>query len=752
MRRILLLQILLCAGFTALSNTILVKNEAELTKISKDARPGDIILLQNGYWKDVKLSLNCNGTKEAPIVFKAQTAGKVMITGNSSLKIGGTYLSVEGLYFTDGFSGSDAVISFKSGKDRIANHCRVTNTVIDDFNNPRRLNENYWVAFYGRNNRLDHCSFYNKKNIGVLLAVILDDERSRESFHLIDHNYFGLRLPLASNGGEIIRVGVSEHCQFNSNTQIADNFFEYCDGETEIVSIKSCGNIVRNNLFKECQGAVALRHGNFNTVEGNVFLGNNKAGTGGVRIINKGQWVVNNFFYQCTGRDFRSPLSIMNGIPNSPANRYLEVSDAVVGNNSFYDCSPVSFCVGSDSERTIQPVNVKFLNNMFYHTAESRLYNVYDDIKGISFSGNLANQSNTTQLFNGFVTTTLNKRKAGSFSWPLAANVVLYPVSDSLQTIAKLRLVNPLSEKPGCNSMEGVKKVITNAQIDCGTNWFKRSSKARPVAAKTIRCKTAAAVIGALAAHTSRPLIIRLTEKEYRFSMPLNINSNVTIRGITGSVVKWSMEAADQPFFIQIKAGNSLSLQHLSLDLSAVSVKTFISTDTSGSSNHSNFSINDCSIVNCRSVFFNAARSGVADSIVVSNCSFSNGGDHLFRFAEETGKKGYYNAEQLKIVNNSFTDHKGSLLSIWRTGNDESTMGPALIFSNNTLSNCSSGNKEALIHLYGVQRSSVYKNQFSNCNKGGVLVLYEDLVKAVHILRDNRLINSGVMVTNKFVE
>ena len=129
------------------------------------------------------------------------------------------------------------------------------------------------------------------------MAVILEDERSRENFHSIDHNYFGARLPLASNGGEIIRVGVSQHCEFSSNTQIRDTFFEHCDGETEIISIKSCWNNIRNNLFKKCQGSVVLRHGNYNTVENNIFLGNNKEGTGGVRVINKGQWVVNNLFY-----------------------------------------------------------------------------------------------------------------------------------------------------------------------------------------------------------------------------------------------------------------------------------------------------------------------------------------------------------------------------------------------------------------------------------------------------------------------
>ena len=128
--------------------------------------------------------------------------------------------------------------------------------------------------------------------MGVLLAVILDDERSRENFHSIDHNYFGRRSPLASNGGEIIRVGLSQHCQFNSNTGINNNFFENCDGEAEIISIKSCANVVEENIFKECQGSVVLRHGDNNIVADNYFLGNDKPGTGGVRVINKGQVVI----------------------------------------------------------------------------------------------------------------------------------------------------------------------------------------------------------------------------------------------------------------------------------------------------------------------------------------------------------------------------------------------------------------------------------------------------------------------------
>src|ERR1044072_5986074 len=87
------------------ANTIIVKNIEELDKANQKAAPGDIIVLQNGEWKDVIIILNCKGTKEKPITFKTQTQGKVMIIGNSRLKLGGEYIIIDGLYFTSGYSG-----------------------------------------------------------------------------------------------------------------------------------------------------------------------------------------------------------------------------------------------------------------------------------------------------------------------------------------------------------------------------------------------------------------------------------------------------------------------------------------------------------------------------------------------------------------------------------------------------------------------------------------------------------------------
>jgi poly(beta-D-mannuronate) lyase len=751
MLRIIFSFLIAAGSFSAGARTIPVANAAALKNANNAALPGDTIVLMDGEWKNINIVLNCRGTSAAPVLVKAQTPGKVLITGYSTLRIGGSYIIVDGFYFINGFSGNDAAITFRSSKTEVANNCRVTNTVINDFNNPKRSDENYWVALYGKNNRVDNCSFLNKKNIGVLMAVILDDERSRENFHSISHNYFGVRLPLASNGGEIIRVGVSEHCQFNSNTQITDNFFEHCDGETEIISIKSCSNLIRNNVFKECQGSVVLRHGNYNTVESNVFLGTDKKGTGGVRIINKGQWVVNNFFYRCRGEGFRSPLAIMNGVPNSPANRYLEVSEAVVCNNSFYDCTPMGFCVGSDTERSVAPYNVLFLNNIFFNRTDSLLYHAYDNISGISFFGNLVSNTISQQLTSGFIKTGISQPpEKGGLTYTGAR--IVTPIPDSLIQLGSGRLSVPFSARPGLNTPGIMSKMIPASITDCGAKWFSQLKKKQPEKVMTVNCKTASEVLQQLKASNKNKLTINLTGANYTFTSPINISNNVTITTAQKQPIQFSSTAANTGFLVQVKAGGKLTLTNLSLDLAAVAAATIITADTAGSSNHYNFSMKNCRIANYNSNFFMAPKSSVADSIIVDNCSFRNGKGDIFKLMEETDKKGYYNVEQLKITNSTFTNNEGQLLSLLRSGNDESTMGPLLVFRNNKLNYCSTDKKKALLYLYGVQASLVENNSFYHCNRDKAVLQYEDMVRAVHILRKNVLENSGVIVTNKFVQ
>jgi len=733
----------LCAA----ANIIKVNNVDELNAANKQAKPGDIIELQNGEWKDVNLSLSCAGTSEQLITLKAASAGKVLITGHSKLRLGGSFLVVEGLSFVNGFAGDDAVIDFRINKNQLANNCRVTNCTINDFNNPKRLDENYWISFSGKKNRIDHCTFLNKKNIGVLLAVVLDDERSRENFHSIDHNYFGIRLPLASNGGEIIRVGVSQHCEFNSNTQITDNFFEHCDGETEIVSIKSGSNVVRNNLFKECQGSVVLRHGDNNTVESNIFLGNGKQGTGGVRIINKGQWVVNNLFYKCRGEGFRSPLAIMNGVPNSPANRYVPVTDAVIANNSFYNAAPISFCEGSDTERSVAPDRVLFERNSFFNAKDEVIYRSYDNISGVHFTSNLTNLSLKQKLESGFSKVLLIPQKANKASILLTPKNAVSKVSDSLINAAQGRLLINLSSIPGFADAAKLAVIELNAYKNCGAGWF-NTSKLQPTIT-TINCKNAAELIRAIGTNIGRRMAVNLTGGTYSFANPIIVQSDITITSQVKKEISFSSSISNG-HLIEIKGSGSLSLSKLNLDFSGLQQDIFITTDTSGSSHHTNFSMNNCSIKNLRGTFFEAAKSSVADSIIITNNSFNNNKGKLFNFSNETDKKGYYNVEHLKIANNIITHQTGQVVTMLRGGNDESTMGPSIIFTGNNISKTQCTGP--LLSLNGTQQSLITRNRFTDCNSKQITILYQDAIRAVHLFSNNFFTNCGAVFPNKYVQ
>lgn len=750
MQKSTLLLLLILFSNVINAKTVVVKNDEELNKANAIAKPGDSVILQNGEWKNCKIELNAKGNSLHPIVFIAQTPGKVIITGFSTLKIGGEYLEINGLNFTNGYSGEDAVITFQINKKQLANHCRVTNTVINGFNNTKRLDQNYWISFYGQFNRLDHCSIENKLNMGVILAVILDDDRSRMNFHSIDHNYFGYRLPLASNTGEIIRVGVSEHCEFNSNTTITNNLFEHCDGEAEVISIKSCSNQISNNVFKECQGNVVLRHGNYNTVENNIFLGNGKAGTGGVRVINKWNWVVNNLFYQCRGVDFRSPLSIMNGVPNSPAYRYVAVSEAVIANNSFVDCSPMSFCEGSDAERSVQPKNVEFVNNLVLNNLGGPIYFQNDDISGIHFSGNVVNTEISQKLTEGFIKTPISSIKMDGIGFPSTA-LKTVKLSDSLQRVSIKRLEHPLVEKAGFSDIKSLKTITQKSYDATGAFWFSKKSTIQTSKNIVVNCSTGQEVIEALKNSLSNNLTILLTAQNYTFEAPLEINQNVEIKSSNKGFITFNNTNVSLPHFIQLHAGNSLSLQNLQIDLKNIQNKVFITLDTSESCLHSNLEIMNCNFKNANQPFFNAPKSSVLDSMLVKNNGFSNFKGTLFNFGNENDNKGYYNVEHLFINNNTFENGEGQLLTMLRSGKDESTMGPFMYFKNNTINNLQTKDNTSLIYLFGTQNSWITENTISNANSGKQLVIYEDAVKAKHIIENNTIQASGSVIKNKYV-
>lgn len=264
-----------------------------------------------------------------------------------------------------------------------------------------------------------------------------------------------------------------------------------------------------------------------------------------------------------------------------------------------------------------------------------------------------------------------------------------------------------------------------------------------------VKCGNAQKVYEALV--KKQPVTIKLTAKKYTLDKPFTVTENTLITSEGRSV---QFITSNIPAVFMVNGKGELHINNLIVDGNTVKAKSFICSDTSGPSNHYNVEMNRSVLQRfdrkngCESIFF-AHKSTVADSIIFTNNKFSNNNTDIMMMSEEKDDKGYYNAEKITITGNDISRVRGKLLSIYRGGNDESTMGPKLLFAQNNVIDCRADG--SLISLTGVQQTRIQSNNFSNSNPGDILVLYKDIVRAHHFLRDNKITGSGKVETNQFV-
>jgi len=378
---------LLLPAASAAGKEFKVATPAEITSAMATAQPGDTLTMQSGTWSDARIVFQGSGTADNPVLLRAETYGSVVIAGASNLRIAGNYLVVSGLSFKNGYSPSGAVVEFRGSSSLESNYCRLTNSSIEDFNPSNDSTDYKWVSLYGTHNRCDHCSFKGKTHIGTTVVVWLS---ATPNYHRIDHNYFGPRPALGQNGGETIRVGTSDWSMYDSFTTVEENVFEQCNGEIEIISNKSCGNVYRYNTFLNCQGTLTLRHGNRCRVEGNFFFGSGLSQSGGIRVIGEDHVIVNNYVSGTTGTGLRAALSLMDGIQNSPLNGYFQVKRALVLFNTLVDnTSTIDVGAGKDSDNILPPLDCTVANNVIFSSA-GPLIKYTDTPVNLLWEGNVA--------------------------------------------------------------------------------------------------------------------------------------------------------------------------------------------------------------------------------------------------------------------------------------------------------------------------------------------------------------------------
>lgn len=344
---------------------------------SGSLRPGDNVILKDGVYDSVgRIGIFANGTATDSVTFRAENPGKAVFSGPIHIQIYGQYIKLDGLHFRKAWADGGEMIEFRRSKTELASNCRMTNCVIDDCNNPqlketgalvdgKKPATEYWIKMFGTNNRLDHCYLANKRAGGLVLQIEFDDFCHLNN-HMIDHNIFGNRNPYHGNGAEIIRIGHSWSSQLESHTILEDNVFLHCDGENEIISVKSCNNVIRGNLFFESRGGLVCRHGHYNVIENNTFVGNDIKGTCGIRIINQGHTVYNNYMTRLDDFSLLVRMGVFErptpetDIKAEPLTSYHRVENVDIAYNDFIDCRKIDLCSGRGDK---SPRNVRFANN-----------------------------------------------------------------------------------------------------------------------------------------------------------------------------------------------------------------------------------------------------------------------------------------------------------------------------------------------------------------------------------------------------
>ena len=397
------------------------------------------------------------------------------------------------------------------------------------------------------------------------------------------------------------------------------------------------------------------------------------------------------------GYRFRGALVVMNGVPNSPVNRYNQVVGGVFSNNTFIDCDFFQLCAGKDAERTARPVNTKIENNIIYSAGKKEVFTAYDDISGITFNNNYLNKGVKALTDKGFI----------------EVDMKLVTIKNGIQEV-----VSPAIQNAGCN----LKQPVSTAE-NSGVNWYKKKSGELSFGTgKQTNVEPGENTLVDVINQSNSGDVIVLKSGEYRNNKNIFIKHAITIKA----------GANEKPVLFTEKNSMFSIENEGALKLSGLEISGKTSPDMAGNSivTTSKYSMNrnykliveNCQVkdldINYSFDFLKSYKNTMADSIVINNCQFSNITGSVMELDKEYEDLGIYNAEYVVLNHSTFTDVQNSVLTIYRGGTDESTFGPNVKIDDCFMKNCGKGKRNKggnVIYLHGVQVAKIDKLNLNDC-------------------------------------
>lgn len=325
--------------------------QLELQEVLPRLRPGSQLVIADGEWQNVELTIRANGSWDRPILVRPETPHGVHFTGRTQLRFVGSNLIVADLVLRNGrYASAATVVGLGNSRER-CDSCVALELDMQDLNaGSSRL---HYLGVRGKDVTVAYSRFGGARSPGHYVYDSNPTEADRPArLHLLNNLFYDRGALSDENGYELLQMGESRVQAQSMFGRIEGNVFRDAmvpHADTELVTIKSSDWLIRGNTFQNTLGDLTLRSANRVLVQQNSFLGGGSLSASGVRVHGAGHAVVGNFFYKNanpapaqTARGEAYYYSVV-----IPAGTVEEVSDGeagipvaknvVVADNVFYD-------------------------------------------------------------------------------------------------------------------------------------------------------------------------------------------------------------------------------------------------------------------------------------------------------------------------------------------------------------------------------------------------------------------------------
>lgn len=254
-----------------------------------EAQPGDTIWVESGTYRDIVLTLTYAG--EGPVSVRARKAGEVVVSGASLITLKNSRNMTFGGFLFDRVTSDNSLMLDGSSRIHITDNYFYRNgktptSKIVGIRNGSSSNGIYRNTF--DESRGQSVALYNGHTPKDVANT--DNEIFLNLFCSIPS--VSSVYPGKTNGLEAVQLGQGKEVHNVFRTKVYENVFEGVTGDrAEIISIKSSGNDIYRNTFRNNASGLTIRLGESNRIYDNYFENTDK----GIRTYGYNQTIERNY-------------------------------------------------------------------------------------------------------------------------------------------------------------------------------------------------------------------------------------------------------------------------------------------------------------------------------------------------------------------------------------------------------------------------------------------------------------------------